>query len=162
MDYSSLNKESIFFMEIVLFQPEIPQNTGNIVRTCSVTNTKLTLVRPLGFSVSDKTLKRAGLDYWNEVEINYIDDLIAYLDSTKKDFYFFSSKAKSLYTEVSYSKDAIIVFGSETSGLPKEIHQKWPEKFVTIPMVKEARCLNLSNSVAIALYEGLRQNHFNF
>lgn len=149
-------------MEIVLFQPEIPQNTGNIVRTCSVTNTKLTLVRPLGFSVSDKTLKRAGLDYWNEVEINYIDDLIAYLDSTKKDFYFFSSKAKSLYTEVSYSKDAIIVFGSETSGLPKEIHQKWPEKFVTIPMVKEARCLNLSNSVAIALYEGLRQNHFNF
>lgn len=162
MDYSSLNKESIFFMEIVLFQPEIPQNTGNIVRTCSVTNTKLTLVRPLGFSVSDKTLKRAGLDYWNEVEINYIDDLIAYLDSTKKDFYFFSSKAKSLYTEVSYSKNAIIVFGSETSGLPKEIHQKWPEKFVTIPMVKEARCLNLSNSVAIALYEGLRQNHFNF
>lgn len=149
-------------MEIVLFQPEIPQNTGNIVRTCSVTNTKLTLVRPLGFSVSDKTLKRAGLDYWNEVEINYIDDLIAYLDSTKKDFYFFSSKAKSLYTEVSYSKNAIIVFGSETSGLPKEIHQKWPEKFVTIPMVKEARCLNLSNSVAIALYEGLRQNHFNF
>ena len=162
MDYSSLNKESIFFMEIVLFQPEIPQNTGNIVRTCSVTNTKLTLVRPLGFSVSDKTLKRAGLDYWNEVEINYIDDLVAYLDSTTKDFYFFSSKAKSLYTEVSYSKDAIIVFGSETSGLPKEIHQKWPQKFVTIPMVKDARCLNLSNSVAIALYEGLRQNHFNF
>ncbi len=149
-------------MEIVLFQPEIPQNTGNIVRTCSVTNTKLTLVRPLGFSVSDKTLKRAGLDYWNEVEINYIDDLVAYLDSTTKDFYFFSSKAKSLYTEVSYSKDAIIVFGSETSGLPKEIHQKWPQKFVTIPMVKDARCLNLSNSVAIALYEGLRQNHFNF
>ena len=162
MDYSSLNKESIFFMEIVLFQPEIPQNTGNIVRTCSVTNTKLTLLRPLGLSASDKTLKRAGLDYWNEVEINYIDDLVAYLDSTTKDFYFFSSKAKSLYTEVSYSKDAIIVFGSETSGLPKEIHQKWPQKFVTIPMVKDARCLNLSNSVAIALYEGLRQNHFNF
>ena len=145
-------------MEIILYQPEIPQNTGNIVRTCSVTGAKLTLVKPLGFSVSDKTLKRAGLDYWSEVNINYIDDLEKYLNSTSHDFYFFSSKAKKTLFDVSFKPKDLLIFGSETSGLDPKYFQKWPERFVKIPMLPKARCLNLSNSVAIVLYEALRQN----
>jgi tRNA (cytidine/uridine-2'-O-)-methyltransferase len=147
-------------MEIVLYQPEIPQNTGNIVRTCSVTATALTLVRPLGFSISDKTLKRAGLDYWDEVQISYIDHLITYLTATEKPFYFFSSKAKTLYTEIPFTRDDLFIFGSESSGLPVDIFTKWPEKIYTIPMASNARCLNLSNSVAIVLYEALRAQNF--
>jgi tRNA (cytidine/uridine-2'-O-)-methyltransferase len=145
-------------MEIVLYQPEIPQNTGNIVRTCSVTGCSLTLVRPLGFSVSDKTLKRAGLDYWNEVDIKYIDDLEEYLNATSRQFYFFSSKAKQSHFEISYTPTDLLIFGSETSGLDPKFYKKWPERFVKIPMLSSARCLNLSNSVAIAVYEALRQN----
>lgn len=145
-------------MEIVLYQPEIPQNTGNIVRTCSVTGCSLTLVRPLGFSVSDKTLKRAGLDYWNEVDIKYIDDLEEYLNATSHQFYFFSSKAKQSHFEISYTPTDLLIFGSETSGLDPKFYKKWPERFVKIPMLSSARCLNLSNSVAIAVYEALRQN----
>jgi tRNA (cytidine/uridine-2'-O-)-methyltransferase len=145
-------------MEIILYQPEIPQNTGNIVRTCSVTGADLTLVKPLGFSVSDKTLKRAGLDYWNEVNINYIDDLEKYLDSTSHDFYFFSSKATKTLFDVSFKPKDLLVFGAETSGLDPKFFQKWPERFIKIPMLPKARCLNLSNSVAIVLYEALRQN----
>lgn len=149
-------------MEIILFQPEIPQNTGNIVRTCSVTNAKLTLVRPLGFSVLDKTLKRAGLDYWDEVSIKYIDDLFEYLCNTKQEFFFFSSKATKYYTNVYYPKDSILIFGSETSGLPPIFFNTWPERFVKVPMSKNARCLNLSNTAAIAIYEALRQHLFDF
>lgn len=153
-----LPKELSIHMEIVLFQPEIPQNTGNIVRTCSVTGAKLTLVRPLGFSVSDKTLKRAGLDYWKEVDINYIDDLEDYLLSTTSNFYFFSSKAKQNHFDIQYHPEDLLIFGSETKGLDPKFLNKWPERFVKIPMISDARCLNLSNSVAIALYEALRQN----
>ena len=149
-------------MEIILFRPEIPQNTGNIVRTCSVTNTKLTLVKPLGFSISDKTLKRAGLDYWSAAEIQTIDDLEAYLLNANRPFYFFSSKSEKSYTEISYTNETILIFGSETSGLPSHFFEKWPEKFYTLPMAEHARCLNLSNTVAIALYEGLRQLNFQF
>jgi len=145
-------------MEVILYQPEIPQNTGNIVRTCSVTGASLTLVRPLGFSISDKTLKRAGLDYWNEVSIKYIDDLEDYLLSTSHNFYFFSSKATKNHFEIQYDSDDLLIFGSETQGLNPKFFQKWPERFVKIPMISKARCLNLSNSVAIALYEALRQN----
>ena len=145
-------------MEIILYQPEIPQNTGNIVRTCSVTGASLTLVRPLGFSISDKTLKRAGLDYWNEVNIKYIDDLEDYLLSSSHNFYFFSSKATKNHFEIQYDSDDLLIFGSETQGLDPKFFQKWPERFVKIPMISKARCLNLSNSVAIALYEALRQN----
>lgn len=145
-------------MEIVLYQPEIPQNTGNIVRTCSVTGASLTLVKPLGFSISDKTLKRAGLDYWDEVSIQTIDDLYTYLESSTKNFYFFSSKAKKTHFDIEYSPDDLLIFGSETSGLDPKFFQRWPERFVKIPMLSNARCLNLSNSVAIALYEALRQN----
>lgn len=145
-------------MEIILYKPEIPQNTGNIVRTCSVTGAKLTLVRPLGFSVSDKTLKRAGLDYWKEVDINYIDNLDDYLKSTTHNFYFFSSKATKTHFEVEYQPTDLLIFGSETSGLDPKFFEKWPDRFIKIPMISNARCLNLSNSVAIALYEVLRQN----
>ena len=149
-------------MKIILFQPDIPQNTGNIVRTCSVTRSSLSLVRPLGFSVSSRHLKSAGLDYWNEVEIEYIDNLEEQLLKETKPFYFFSSKAKTPYTEISFNKDAILIFGSETSGLPDVFFEKWPEKFFTIPMATDARCLNLSNSVSIVLFEGLRQQQFAF
>lgn len=147
-------------MEILLYQPEIPQNTGNIVRTCSVTRSCLTLVKPLGFSVSNKMLKRAGLDYWNEVNIQYIDNLMEYLSLCGKPFYFFSSKASPLYTDISFTQDDILIFGSETSGLPPELFSKWAERFYTIPMAHDARCLNLSNSVSIVLYEALRQQQF--
>lgn len=150
-------------MQIILFQPEIPQNTGNIIRTCSLTNTKLSVVTPLSFSLNDRNLKRAGLDYLDMIEIEKIDDLDKYLKNIKKPFYFFSSKGSISYTDVKYEKDSILIFGNETSGLPKIFHEKYFDNhFVTIPMKKNGRCLNLSNSVSIGLYEALRQNNFAF
>ena len=106
-------------MKIVLFQPQIPQNTGNIVRTCSVTGSSLLLVRPLGFSVTDRWLKRAGLDYWEGVNVSFADDLELLLDQTPHNFYFFSSKADQKYTSLKYTRDDFLIFGSETSGLPE-------------------------------------------
>jgi len=149
-------------MHIVLIEPEIPQNAGNIARTCAATNTVLHLVRPLGFSVEDKYLKRAGLDYWNLLEIHYYDSF----DEIKqkypdKLFYFATTKAKYTYADVQYSKDAFIVFGKESAGIPEEILKGNPDTCVRIPMQQEARSLNLSNSVAIILYEALRQNQFS-
>ncbi len=148
-------------MKIILFQPEIPQNTGNIVRTCSVTNTGLVLVRPLGFKLGDRQLKRAGLDYWDEVNISEINDLESFLETTNLPFYFLSSKSDKPYTEIPFSHDSLLIFGSETSGLPEKYHQKWASKFYTIPMCAHQRSLNLSNSAAIVLYEGLRQLSFS-
>lgn len=147
-------------MEVVLFQPEIPQNAGNIVRTCAVTGSSLTLVRPLGFLVSDKRLRRAGLDYWDGVDVTFVDDVVAYLESRSGGCYFFSSKAAKKYCDVTYKEGDALVFGSETSGLPEILWQRYPEKFVTIPMVSEARCLNLAVSVGIALFEAWRQQGF--
>jgi tRNA (cytidine/uridine-2'-O-)-methyltransferase len=147
-------------MKIILYKPEIPQNTGNIIRTCNVTNTKLSIVTPASFSFSKRQLKRASLDYF-QFEIEKIDDLEKYLED-KKNFYFFSSKAKKKYSDVKYEKDSILIFGNETSGLPDIFLEKYFDKFVTIPMKKDARCLNLSNSVSIALYEAKRQNNFIF
>ncbi len=149
-------------MEIVFVHPEIPQNTGNVVRTCAATGTCLTLVKPLGFSLSDRWLKRAGLDYWNDVTINVINDLKKYLKESERPFYFFSSHAKRPYTEIDYTEDTIMIFGSETKGLPPEYLERWPERFYTIPMQGQTRCLNLSNAGAIVLYEGLRQLDFAF
>ncbi|MEI8365615.1 MAG: tRNA (cytidine(34)-2'-O)-methyltransferase [Parachlamydiaceae bacterium] len=143
--------------KIILFQPQIPQNTGNIVRTCSVTGSSLVLVRPLGFSVSNRWLKRAGLDYWEGVDVSYIDDLETFLEQTPHNFYFFSSKAPQSYTSISFKSDDLLIFGSETSGLPSHFTEKWPERFATIPMISGARCLNLATSVGIVLYEALRQ-----
>ena len=149
-------------MKIILFEPQIPQNTGNIVRTCSVTNTDLILVRPLGFSTVQRQIKRAGLDYWNDVVIEEIDDLGAYLENIGHPFYFFSSKVTKKYTEISYEKEALLIFGRETTGLPPIFKERYPNRFATLPMKNEARCLNLSNSAAIVLYEALRQQNFNF
>jgi len=148
-------------MKIILFKPEIPQNTGNIIRTCFLTNTSLSIVIPASFSLSDKNLKRAGLDYFKDVNLEKIDDLEKYLID-KESFYFFSSKAQKKYTEVEYTKNSILIFGSETSGLPNIFFEKYSSNFVTIPMKENSRCLNLSNTVAIGLYEALRQNNFSF
>jgi len=147
-------------MKIVLYQPQIPQNTGNIVRTCSVTGCDLLLVRPLGFSTSSRMLKRAGLDYWDEVDITYTHDLTEYLAGVDAPFFFFSSKAKRLYSETTYPKDCILIFGSESTGLPQLFWDKWPEKFLTLPMKSDSRCLNLSNTVSIIIYEAWKQQGF--
>lgn len=149
-------------MKIILFQPQIPQNTGNIVRTCSATGSGLILVRPFGFSTNSRHLKRAGLDYWEGVETQEIDDLDAYLEETDAPFYFFSSKAKQTYTDVSYAPNSLLIFGSETTGLAPIFWEKWEDRFCTIPMMENRRCLNLANSASIVLYEALRQNQFRF
>lgn len=144
-------------MKVILYQPQIPQNTGNVVRTCSVTGSGLVLVGPLGFSLSDRWLKRAGLDYWEGVQVEVIEDLVAYLENSSHSFYFFSSKAERLYTEVTYEPDSYLIFGSETAGLPPELFERWKDRFVKIPMLSGARCLNLATSVGIGVYEALRQ-----
>jgi tRNA (cytidine/uridine-2'-O-)-methyltransferase len=148
-------------MKVVLFQPQIPQNTGNIARTCAVTGSDLVLVRPLGFSTASRHLKRAGLDYWKDVNVLEIDDLIRHLESSGAPFFFFSSKASSSYTEALFTLDSQLVFGSETAGLPEEIWDRWPHLFYRIPMKSSSRCLNLSCSAAIVLYEAWRRMGFS-
>ena len=146
---------------IVLVEPEIPQNTGNIVRTCAATGGKLHLVRPLGFEVTDKYLKRAGLDYWKDVEICYydsIDHVFAAFPHAR--FWFFSTKGLKRHSDVSFEKGDFLVFGKETKGLPEELLKAHKESCLRIPMIGQTRSLNLSNSVAIAVYEGLRQLDF--
>lgn len=150
-------------MNIVLVEPEIPPNTGNIVRLCAVTNSSLHLVRPLGFSVDDKALKRAGLDYWHLVDINYYDSFQEVRNRfPEKNFYFATTKAKHYYHEVNFNAEDFIVFGKETKGLPEEILQANSEYCIKIPMspTTAARSLNLSNSVSIVIYEALRQQGF--
>ncbi len=147
-------------MKVILFQPQIPQNTGNIVRTCHVTGASLVLVRPLGFSVSNRWLKRAGLDYWEGVDVAFIDDLEAYLETAPANFYLFSSKAKKRYCDEHYSSEDWLIFGSETTGLPSSLMEKYADRCLTLPMQPEARCLNLATTVGIALYEAWRQLDF--
>lgn len=147
-------------MKVILYQPQIPQNTGNIVRTCAVSGCELILVEPLGFSINDRWLKRAGLDYWEGVNVQTIPDLEKYLDQCNHPFYFFSSKTSTVYSSVSYTSQDLLIFGSETSGLDPIFFEKWPEKFITIPMRPEARCLNLATSVGIGVYEAWRQQGF--
>lgn len=147
-------------LHIVLVEPEIPGNTGNIARLCAATGMSLHLVRPLGFSTDDKYLKRAGLDYWHLVQIDYHDSVYELLGADKASYYFFSTKADHLYTEFSFTQDDYLVFGKETAGLPEDLlHDHW-DTTVRIPMQSEARSLNLSNAVAIASYEALRQLSF--
>ena len=146
---------------IVLVEPEIPQNAGNIARTCAATGTRLHMVRPLGFEVSDKYLKRAGLDYWNLVEIFYYDsfeELQAKNPNAR--FFYFTTKAQHRHSDKAFQDGDFLVFGKETKGLPEELLIKNEETCVRIPMFEKARSLNLSNSVAIALYEALRQNDY--
>ncbi len=147
-------------MQVVLYQPQIPQNTGTIARTCAAGGTDLVLVRPLGFSTGSRHLKRAGLDYWGGVHVEEIDDLVSFLEG--RSTFFFSSKAEKLYTDACFNSEATLVFGSETSGLPPFCWERWPDRFFTIPMTQAHRCLNLACSVGIVLYEALRQNHFLF
>ena len=147
-------------MKVILYQPQIPQNAGNIVRTCAVTGCDLIMVRPLGFSTHDRWLKRAGLDYWEGVRVEFIDNLEEYLANSSGSFYFFSSKTTKKYTTVSYQPDSLLIFGSETTGLPPSFFEKYPERFVTIPMIEGVRCLNLATSAGIAIYEAWRQQDF--
>lgn len=144
----------------MLFQPQIPQNTGNIVRTCAVTGSDLILVPPFGFSLSSRHLKRAGLDYWEGVKMKQVDNLFDYLENLADPFYFFSTKGEKVYTDVDYTMADHLVFGSETAGLPPLFHERWKDRFYRLPMKKGARCLNLANTVSVVLYEALRQNNF--
>lgn len=146
---------------IVLVEPEIPQNAGNIARTCAATGCTLHLVRPLGFEVSDKYLKRAGLDYWHLVTVVYHDsfDEVLAANPTAK-FHYFTTKARVSYVQAAFGEGDFLVFGKETKGLPEELLLAHSDDCVRIPMIGESRSLNLSNSVAIAVYEGLRQNDF--
>lgn len=146
---------------IVLVEPEIPANTGNISRTCAVAGARLHLIRPLGFEVDDKHLKRAGLDYWHLLDVSIYDNIDDFFDKNKgASFYFLSTKAARGYCDIKYPKGAYFIFGKETHGLDESLLRKYSERCVRIPMISEARSLNLSNSVAIVLYEALRQNGF--
>jgi len=148
-------------LNIVLVEPEIPQNTGNIARTCAATGSRLHLVRPLGFSVDDKYLKRAGLDYWSMVDIYYYDSFAELKSQYPDELFFYSTtKAKKRYTEATYKENCFIVFGKETAGLPKLLLEENKEFCIRVPMINDARSLNLANSVAIVAYEALRQIGF--
>ena len=148
-------------INIVLHEPEIPQNTGNIARTCAATGASLHLIRPLGFAIDDRKLKRAGLDYWHQLDITYYDNLDDfYAKHPDAKVYYFSTKAQHLYTEVHYPDPVYIMFGKETKGLPEELLHANPDACVRLPMREGLRSLNLSNSVAIAVYEILRQGNF--
>ncbi len=148
-------------INIVLYCPEIPQNTGNISRTCAVTGASLHIIRPMGFEISDRTLKRAGLDYWDKLDITYYDSYSEFLEKNEgAELYFLTSKGKKFYTDVTYPDNTYLVFGRETSGLPKEITDANKERCLRIPMRESLRCLNLSNAVAIVVYEVLRTYGF--
>lgn len=148
-------------INIVLHEPEIPQNTGNIARTCAATGAALHLIRPLGFEIDDRKLKRAGLDYWQYLDITYYDGLDDFFaKNPTADFYCFSTKAPRLYTEVTYPDPVFLFFGKETKGLPETLLHDNPSRCVRLPMREGLRSLNLSNSVAIAVYEVLRQGNF--
>lgn len=149
-------------LNIVLVEPEIPHNTGSIARTCALTNTALHLIRPLGFSVDDKHLKRAGLDYWNLVDISYYDSFNELLEKHPNgNFYYATTKASKSYSEFEYKDNTFFVFGKETRGLPQEILEKDWDRAIRVPMRKDIkRSLNLANSVNIILFEALRQLDF--
>lgn len=153
-------------INIVMVEPEIPQNTGNIARTCAITGAKLHLVKPLGFEINDKYLKRAGLDYWDKLEIEEHNSLEEFLQKYKPEennMFFASTKATHCYSDINYSEydEVFILYGKETKGLPEDLLQKYIEKTIRIPMRKVLRSLNLSNSVAIITYEILRQINFD-
>ena len=149
-------------MNIVLLEPEIPANTGNIGRTCVATGTKLHLIKPLGFSLDEKQLKRAGMDYWSKLDVSvYVnfEDFLA--KNPEAHVYMATTKAKKPYVEAEFEPDCYIMFGKESAGIPEEILVEHKEDCIRIPMLDEIRSLNLSNSVAIVLYEALRQNNFS-
>jgi len=148
-------------LNIVLFEPEIPSNTGNIGRSCISTNSSLHLIKPLGFSVDDKHLKRSGMDYWKNLDVHYYENFEEFaVKQESQQIFYVETKGRILYSEVNYSPNAFIVFGKESTGIPEEILLKNKENCIRIPMDEKYRSLNLSSSVAIVLYEALRQNDF--
>ena len=148
-------------LNIVLLEPEIPANTGNIARTCAATGSVLHLIKPLGFDISDKAVKRAGLDYWHLVDVRVYEDWADFLAKTgAEDFWLFSTKAPQAYTAAAFSPDCYLVFGRETRGLPEALLAQHPQRCLRIPIRAEARSLNLANSVAVLCFEALRQQGF--
>ncbi len=148
-------------MNIVLYEPEIPSNAGNIGRTCVAAGARLHLIEPLGFRLGEKMIRRAGMDYWDKLDVRtYLDyeDFLQQNPGAK--IYFATTKGQRLYTEIRYEEDCYLMFGKESAGIPEEILVKHPDRCIRIPMGKDIRSLNLANSVAIVLYEALRQNHF--
>lgn len=149
-------------LNIVLFEPEIPANTGNIGRTCVATGTRLHLIEPLGFRLNEKSIKRAGMDYWEHLDVTRYLDFDDFLDQNPgAKIYMATTKARKCYTEVQYEPDCYLMFGKESAGIPEEILLEYQETAVRIPMMENTRSLNLSNSAAIVLYEALRQNQFS-
>ena len=151
-------------INIVMVEPEIPQNTGNVARTCAITGARLHLVGPMGFRIDDKKLKRAGLDYWDLLDITYYENLDEFFSKTKceNNFYYFTTKGRKIYSDVEYPDNCYLFFGKETKGLPEDLLHDNPDTCVRLPMLnnEHARSLNLSNTVAIATYEVLRQWNF--
>lgn len=146
-------------INIVMVEPEIPQNTGNVARTCAATGARLHLVGPMGFKIDDKKLKRAGLDYWQYLDITYYENLDEFIEKNKDkgQFFYYTTKALHTHSDATYPDNCFLLFGKETKGLPEELLLRHPDDCVRIPMQGEIRSLNLSNSVAIAVYEVLRQ-----
>ena len=145
-------------LNIVLVEPEIPQNTGNIARTCAATGARLHIVKPMGFTIDDKKLKRAGLDYWHLLDITYYEKINEINQKNKnRNYYLLTTKAQRTHSNVDYTNKSYLIFGKETKGLPEELLLEHPEECVRIPMIDDARSLNLSNAVAIGTYEALRQ-----
>lgn len=158
---AELKIEALSIMNIVLLEPEIPANTGNIGRTCVATGTRLHLIEPLGFDISDKAVRRAGMDYWKDLDLAVYKNFEEFLHKNPNaKLYMATTKAKRAYTEVSYEPDAYIMFGKESAGIPEEILLDYQDTCVRIPMIGDIRSLNLGNSAAIVLYEALRQNNF--
>ncbi len=147
-------------INIVLVEPEIPQNTGNIARTCAATGANLHIVKPMGFEIDDKKLKRAGLDYWHLLNIKYYDNINDFFSKNSGTFHFATTKGGHVYSDAKYSDGDYILFGKETKGLPEDLLRLNRDHLVRIPMISDARSLNLSNSVAIIVYEALRQLNF--
>jgi len=147
-------------LNIVLVEPEIPQNTGNISRTCAATGSRLHIVKPMGFTIDDKKLKRAGLDYWHLLDITYYENLAEFFEKNSGPFFYFTTKGTHIYSDVDYPDGSYLVFGKETAGLPEELLYENPDRCVRLPMIGGARSLNLSNTVAVAVYETLRQWNF--
>lgn len=148
-------------LDIILVEPEIPHNTGAIARTCAATGARLHLIKPLGFDISDKAVKRCGLDYWHLVDISVYENLDEYFAKNgDKNLFLATTKAPKAYFEADFSQGAALMFGKETAGLPEWLREKYREECIRIPMISEARSLNLSNSVAILAYEALRQQGF--
>ena len=148
-------------VNIVLVEPEIPMNTGNIARTCAATRSRLHLVKPLGFDISDRAVKRAGLDYWHMVDITVYESLQDFLDKVEsRDFWLATTKAPACYSEATFSDDCWLIFGKETAGLPQWFREEYRDRCIRIPMRPDARSLNLANSVAVLCYEALRQQGF--